>query len=78
MVLVPLGAAHANTVYVEDFSPATFQGATTIIGIGNSDATSDKYDPTYYYTINSAAGWSFSGQTALLAVGGREAMALCF
>ena len=60
--------AHAAVVFSEDFNNPGFQGSD--LGLSGSDLTSDKYNPTSYYTINNLNGWTFSGQTALYAVGG--------
>jgi hypothetical protein len=60
--------AHAAVVFNEDFNNPGFQGSD--LGLLGGDLTSDKYITTSYYNINNFNSWTFSGQTALYAVGG--------
>jgi hypothetical protein len=62
-------AAQAAVVYVEDFNSG-FQGSQIDLSNDPVGNTSDRYDPTRYYSILDHDGWSFSGTTPALAVGG--------
>jgi hypothetical protein len=65
---IPLRGAHAVVVYSEDFNSG-FQGSALDLSKDPVGNKSDRYDPTYYYTINNADSWTFSG-SAYFALGG--------
>ena len=69
-LVVGLGntCAQAAVVFSEDFNNPAFQGS--LLPLSGNDLTSDKYNPTSYYGINNVNAWTFSGVTALYAVGG--------
>jgi len=52
------GAANASVVFSENFNNAAFQGALLPLG---ADHTSDRWASAFYYGVNDADGWSFSG-----------------
>jgi len=63
--VVPVGGAQASPVYFEDFNSG-FQGGTFLDQTGSADPhpnQTDRYDPSFFYSINNAGGWTFSGST---------------
>ncbi len=69
---VPLVGARANTlVYSQDFDSPLFKG-TFLDQTGSGDPhpnQTDRYDPSFFYTINNALDWTFTG-SAFWALGG--------
>jgi hypothetical protein len=63
--MLAASGARASLIYSEDFNnTAAFEGANIIPGVGNSlayEAFSDKYNPAFYYDLNNADGWTFTG-----------------
>ncbi len=56
-------AASAAIIYSENFNDIAFVGSN--LGLVGSEATSDRWADTSYYTINNANGWTFSGSAYL-------------